>query len=93
MADSSHPSHRERESERETTSQSRMGRSRRTGGHTDAMTAVLESQPQCTAGMTASPSAAVGLNTALVAACQLLNNLPPSEASPSAAKQWHHDVD
>jgi hypothetical protein len=23
----------------------------------------------------------------------LLNNPPPARASPSAAKQWHHDVD
>jgi hypothetical protein len=53
---SSHPSHHERESERETTSRSRAGRSRRPRGHTDITTIVLESQP--TTGMTASPPAA-----------------------------------
>jgi hypothetical protein len=93
VAASSHPSHRERESEREDTSRSRVGRSRRAGGHMDATTVVLESQPQRTVGTTASPQAAVGIDAALLAALQLLNNLPPSDASPSATEQWHHDVD
>jgi hypothetical protein len=35
----------------------------------------------------------VGLDTALLAACQLLNNPPPTGASPSTAEQWRHDVD
>jgi hypothetical protein len=35
----------------------------------------------------------VGLNVTLLAVRQLLNNLPPTRASPSEAKQWHHDVD
>jgi hypothetical protein len=51
------------------------------------------SQPQPTAGTIASPPAVVGPNTALLAARQLLNNPPPARASPSAAEQWHHDVD
>jgi hypothetical protein len=34
----------------------------------------------------------VGLDAALLAARQLLNNPPSIEASPSAAEQWHHDV-
>jgi hypothetical protein len=59
----------------------------------DATTVVLESQPQRTVGMTASPQAAVGIDAALLAALQLLNNPPPSDASPSATEQWHHDVD
>jgi hypothetical protein len=91
VAASTHPSHRERESERETTSRSRAGRSRRSRGCTDMTTVVLESQP--TAGMMASPPAAVGPDGALLAVHQLLNNLPPAGASPSAAEQWHHDVD
>jgi hypothetical protein len=93
VAASSHPSRRERESERETTSRSRAGRSRREGGRTDATTVVLESQPQRTAGMTASPPAATGIDVTLLAARQLLNNPPSSEASLSAAEQWRHDVD
>jgi hypothetical protein len=91
VAASSHPSHRERESEWETTSRSRAGRSRRSRGHTDTTTVVLKSQP--TTGMMASPPAAVGPDAALLAACQLLNNPPPIGTSPSAAKQWRHDVD
>jgi hypothetical protein len=35
----------------------------------------------------------VGPDAALLAACKLLNNLPPARASPSAAEQWRHDVD
>jgi hypothetical protein len=91
VAASSHPSHRERESERETTFRSRAGRSRWPRGRTDTTTVVLESQP--TAGTMASPPAAVGNDAALLAARQLLNNPPPVRASPSAAKQWCHDVD
>jgi hypothetical protein len=91
MAASSHPSHRKRESERETTSRSRAGRLRWPRGRTDTTTVVLESQPA--AGTTASPPAAVGPDAMLLAARQLLNNPPPAEASPSAAEQWRHDVD
>jgi hypothetical protein len=53
---------------------------------------VLESQPQRTVGMIASPLATAGIDTALLVVRQLLNNPPPSRASPSAAKQWRHDV-
>jgi hypothetical protein len=90
---SSHPSHCEMESERETTSRSRTRRSRRAGGRTDATTVMLENQPQRTAGMTASPPEAVGIDTTLLAAHQLLNNPPPSGVSPSVAEQWRHSVD
>jgi hypothetical protein len=93
VAASSHPSRHERESEWETTSRSRVGQSRRPRGRTDTTTIMLESQPQPTVGTTASPPAAVGPDAALLAACKLLNNLPPARASPSAAEQWHHDVD
>jgi hypothetical protein len=54
---------------------------------------VLESQPQHTTGTTASLPAAVGLDAALLSVCQLLNNPPPTRASPSAVEQWRHDVD
>jgi hypothetical protein len=35
----------------------------------------------------------VGPDAALLAVRQLLNNPPLDGASPSAAEQWHHDVD
>jgi hypothetical protein len=88
---SSHPSHCERESEQETTSRSRAGRSRRLRGCTDTTTVIMESQP--TARTTASPPAAVGPDATLLAVCQLLNNAPSARASPSVAEQWRDDVD
>jgi hypothetical protein len=54
---------------------------------------MLESQPQPTAGTTASPPATVGPDATLLAVRQLLNNPPLVKASPSAAEQWCHDVD
>jgi hypothetical protein len=78
VAASSHPSRRERESEWETTSQSRAGQSRRPRGRTDTTTVVLESQPAT--GMMVSPPAAVGPDATLLAARQLLNNPPPAGA-------------
>jgi hypothetical protein len=62
-------------------------------GRTDATTVMLESQPQRTAGTTVSPPAIVGLDATLLAARQLLNNPPPTGASPSATEQWRHNVD
>jgi hypothetical protein len=35
----------------------------------------------------------VAIDVALLAVRQLLNNPPPSGALPTAAEQWHHDVD
>jgi hypothetical protein len=65
----SHPSlRREMESERETTSRSRVGRSRRAGGRADATTIVLESQPQRTTATTTPPPAAADIDAALLAA-------------------------
>jgi hypothetical protein len=92
VAASSHPTHHKREIESETTSRSRAGRPRWASGHIDATTVMIESQPQRTASTTATPPVAVGIDTALLAACQLLNN-PPSRVLPSAAEQWRHDVD
>jgi hypothetical protein len=51
---------------------------------------MAESQLQHTA---AAPATVVGVDTTLLAACQLLNNPPLSGASPLAAEQWRHDVD
>jgi hypothetical protein len=62
-------------------------------GRIDATTVVLESQPQRTTGTTAPPPAAVGIDATLLAVRQLLNNPPPSGASPSAVEQWRYDVD
>jgi hypothetical protein len=52
----------------------------------DATTVMLESQPQCTVGTTTSPLVVAGIDAALLAACQLLHNPPPSRASPSVTK-------
>jgi hypothetical protein len=90
---SSHPSCHERESEWETTSLSRAGRSRRVGGRTDTTTIVLESQLERTTGTTAPPPATAGIDATLLVVCQLLNNPPPSEVPPSVAEQWCHNVD
>jgi hypothetical protein len=54
---------------------------------------MLESQPQHTTGTTTSLPAVVGIDAVLLVVRQLLNNPPPSGASPSAAKQWCHDID
>jgi hypothetical protein len=83
VAASSHPSHREKESEQKTTFRSRAGQSRRPRGRTDTTIVVLESQP--TAGT-------VGPDTVLLMARQLLNNTPPPGVSPLAAEHWRHDV-
>jgi hypothetical protein len=66
VAASSHPSRRERESEREATSRTRAGRLRRAGGRMDATIVVLESQPRHTVGTTTSPPAAEGIDAALL---------------------------
>jgi hypothetical protein len=93
MAASSHPSRHEREVERGVTSCPRAGRSRHTGGRSGATTVIVESQPQRTAGAVPAPSVVAGANVTLLAARQLLNNPPPSGASPSAAEEWRHNVD
>jgi hypothetical protein len=93
VAASSHLSHHEREPEREATSHSKAGWSQRAGGCTDAAIVMLESQPQHTTGTTTSLPAVVGIDAVLLVVRQLLNNPPPSGASPSAAKQWCHDID
>jgi hypothetical protein len=50
------------------------------------------SQPQHTTGTTTPQPAAAGIDATLLAAWQILNNPPPSGASPSVAEQWRHDV-
>jgi hypothetical protein len=49
---------------------------------------MVESQPQRTAGAVPAPSVVAGADATLLAARQLLNNPPPSGASPSAAEEW-----
>jgi hypothetical protein len=93
MAASSHPSHREREVERGATSRPRAGRPRRAGGRSGATTVIVESQLQRTAGTVPAPSVVAGADATLLAARQLLNNPPPSGASPSAAEEWRRNVD
>jgi hypothetical protein len=53
----------------------------------------VESQPQRTAGAVPAPSVVAGADATLLMARQLLNNPPPSEASPSAAEEWRRNVD
>jgi hypothetical protein len=89
MTASSHPSHRVRETEKEVTSRSQAGRSRRAGGHSTATTAT---QHQRMAEMVRMLPPAMGVKATLVAAHRLLNNPPSVHASPSAAEQWCHDV-
>jgi hypothetical protein len=93
MAASSHPSRRVQEIEREATSRSQVGRSRRAGGHSMATIAATAMQHQCSVGMDRTLSPAVGVEAKLVVAHRLLNNPSSVHASPSAAKEWHHDVD
>jgi hypothetical protein len=93
MAASSHPSRREREVERGATSHPRAGRPRCAGGRSGATTVIVESQPQRTAGTVPAPSVVAGTDATLLAARQLLNNPPPSGASPSAAEEWRRNVD
>jgi hypothetical protein len=93
MAASSHPPRHEREVERGATSRPRAGRPIRTGGRSGATTVMVESQPQRTAGAVPAPSVVAGADATLLVARQLLNNSPPSGASPSAAEEWHRNVD
>jgi hypothetical protein len=82
--------------EQEATSCSRTGRSRRTNAHGDN-TAVgvtaASAHRQRSVATAAVPPPGAGLEAMLEAVCQLLHNPPGPHASPSAAKQWHHDVD
>jgi hypothetical protein len=93
MAVSSHPSRHEREMERGATSRPRAGRPRRAGGRSGSTTVMVESQPQRTVGAVPAPSVVAGVDATLLAARQLLNNPPPSRASPLAAEQWRRNVD
>jgi hypothetical protein len=43
--------------------------------------------------MVVTPLPVAATEATLVAACQLLNNLPAPDASPLAAEQWRHNVD
>jgi hypothetical protein len=54
---------------------------------------MVESQPQHTVSTAAAPPTVASIDATLLAAHRQLNNPPLSEASPSAAEQWHHDVD
>jgi hypothetical protein len=93
MAASSHPSRHEREVERGATSRPRAERPRCAGGRSGATTVIVESQPQRTASAVPAPSVVVGADATLLVARQLLNNPPPSGASPSATEEWRRNVD
>jgi hypothetical protein len=93
MAASSHPSRHEREGERGATFRLRAGRPRHAGGRSGATTVIVESQPQRATGTVPKPLVVAGADATLLAARQLLNNPPPSGASPSAAEEWHRNID
>jgi hypothetical protein len=93
MAASSHPSRHERGGERGATSRPRAGRPRHAGGRSGATTVIVESQPQRATSTVSAPSVVADTDATLLAACQLLNNPPPSGASPSAAEEWRRNVD
>jgi hypothetical protein len=93
IAASSNPSRREQETEREVTSRSWAGRSRRAGGRSGAMTAATATQHQRTTGTARLPPPVTGVEATLVVGRQLLNNLMLAHTSPSAAEQWSHNVD
>jgi hypothetical protein len=93
MAASSHPSRHERRGERGATSRPREGRPRHAGGRSGATTVIVESQPQRATSIVPAPSVVAGADATLLAARQLLNNPPPSGASPSAAEEWRRNVD
>jgi hypothetical protein len=96
IAASSNPSRREREAEGEATSHLRVGRTRRTSGHTAIMAmpaTTAATQRQHSAIMMVMPPPAASPEVMLVAVHTLLNNPPGLDASPEAAKQWRIDVD
>jgi hypothetical protein len=57
-----------------------------------ATTAATAIQHQCSARMVRTPPPVAGIEATLVTDHWLLNNTPSVHASPSAAEQWHHDV-
>jgi hypothetical protein len=93
MAAFSHPSRHEREGERGATSRPRAGRLRHTGGRSGATMVIVESQPLRATGIVPAPSVVAGADATLLVARQLLNNPPPSGASPSAAEKWRYNID
>jgi hypothetical protein len=93
IAASSHPSHREQGSEREVTSGSWTGRSRRADDRSSATIAATDAQCQRSAGMVRTLPQVVDVRATLAVAHRLLNNPPSVHAFPSIAEQWCHDVD
>jgi hypothetical protein len=87
IAASSHPSHREQETEREVTSRSRARRSSRDGCRSSATTAATATQRHRSA-RTVKPPPTVNVGTTLTVAHQLLNNPPSAHASPSTVEHW-----
>jgi hypothetical protein len=58
-----------------------------------AMIAATATQHQRMAGTVWTPLPVMGVEATQVATRRLLNNPPSMDASPSAAEEWHHDVD
>jgi hypothetical protein len=93
IAASSHPSRQERESDREATSCSRAGRPRRGGGRSTATARVDAAQCQHSASAAAVPLPVATAEAMMHTVRQLLNNPPPSGASPLVAEQLRHNID
>jgi hypothetical protein len=93
IAASSHPSRQERESDGEATSYSRAGRPRRGGGRSTATARVDAAQCQHSASAAAVPLPVATAEAMMHTVRQLLNNPPPSGASPLVAEQLRHNID
>jgi hypothetical protein len=63
------------------------------GANTAAGVTAAAAHRQPTAAMAAVPPPGVGPKATLEVVRQLLHNPLGPHASPSAAEQWHHDVD
>jgi hypothetical protein len=84
------------ETEQEATFHSRAGRSHRTNTHgasTAAGATIAAAHRQHSVATVAMPPPGASLEATLESACQVLHNPLGPLASPSAAEQWHHDVD
>jgi hypothetical protein len=88
-----HPSRQERVSDGEATSHSRAGQLHRGGGRSTTIARVDTTQHQHLISVAVAPPPMSTTEATMHAIHQLLNNPPPSGASPLATEQWCHDVD
>jgi hypothetical protein len=88
-----HPSRQEQVSDSEATSCSRAGRPHHGGGRSTAIARVDTTQRQHSISVAIAPPPMATTKATMHAVHQLLNNPPPSGASPLAMEQLRHDVD